>query len=237
MVKGALRQQEKTRKKSHHRLILPMIERLLSDSDLSISKIDEVICGIGPGSFVGLRIAMGVAQGIGITNDVKVMGISSLDALAYMALEHNNEQNAVDQKDIGIISLIDVKPGEVYWAFYVATENKLKRVIPPSIYNIGNITDSLQIPLTHESMMIIGGDSTNLATVIDALELSEPPICINSSSPSAEYLIKVALSSDTENIADLDNMEVIPTPIYLHTGIKTTSAPKHPDVPTGGDTN
>src|SRR2546421_1799241 len=66
----------------HSELALPMLERLLAAAGIGAGQLDAVAFGAGPGSFTGLRIACGLAQGLAVSRGLPVIGISTLAALA-----------------------------------------------------------------------------------------------------------------------------------------------------------
>ena len=70
----------------HSKVLLGMVSEVLAQAGISASGIDAVAVGQGPGSFTGLRIGVGVAQGIAYGADVPMVGISSLDALAVISI-------------------------------------------------------------------------------------------------------------------------------------------------------
>lgn len=73
------------RPKEHTRLLLPMIEEILAEGDVAIPDLDAIVAGIGPGSFIGVRIAVSVAQGMAFAGGLRVVPVSSLLALAAEA--------------------------------------------------------------------------------------------------------------------------------------------------------
>src|SRR5436853_276721 len=66
----------------HSELALPMLERLLAAAGIGAGQLDALAFGAGPGSFTGLRIACGLAQGLAFARGLAVIGISPLAALA-----------------------------------------------------------------------------------------------------------------------------------------------------------
>jgi tRNA threonylcarbamoyladenosine biosynthesis protein TsaB len=67
---------------THSRDILPSISGLLEEAEITLSDLDAIVFGQGPGSFTGLRIAVGVVQGLAYGLDIPVVPISSMRCLA-----------------------------------------------------------------------------------------------------------------------------------------------------------
>ena len=107
--------------RQHTRLILPMIDELLSDSGLSIGDMDGVAFGRGPGAFTGLRIAAGVIQGIAFGADLAVVPVSTLAALAQGGYR--------DTGATRVLAAIDARMQEVYWAAYDIDDSGYARLI------------------------------------------------------------------------------------------------------------
>lgn len=93
----------------HGELLLPMIERLLAQGELDAHDLDGVAFAAGPGSFTGLRIACGIAQGLAFAHDLPVIGISSLEALA---------ESAGRGGAMRVIACLDARMHEVYCAAF-----------------------------------------------------------------------------------------------------------------------
>lgn len=94
----------------HGDCVFASIDQLLHQAHLTRASIQHVAYGKGPGSFTGVRIAAAVAQGLSLGLAAKVLGISSLAALAYQAhLELSVSRVAV---------LMDARMQEVYWGVY-----------------------------------------------------------------------------------------------------------------------
>jgi tRNA threonylcarbamoyladenosine biosynthesis protein TsaB len=99
--------------REHSRLILKMIDRLLSQAGIAVAELDAIAFGRGPGSFMGLRIAAGVVQGIAFAHDIPVIPVSTLKTIAQRAYELTGSKN--------VLAAIDARMDEVYWAKYSLT--------------------------------------------------------------------------------------------------------------------
>src|SRR5882724_5217629 len=66
----------------HSELVLPMLEDLFEKTKSNAGELDAVAFGAGPGSFTGLRVACGLAQGLAIARALPVIGISVFEAIA-----------------------------------------------------------------------------------------------------------------------------------------------------------
>lgn len=96
--------------RKHTERILPMIDELLSNSNIDLKQLDAIAFNCGPGSFTGVRVGTSVAQGLAFSADLPVIPVSSLAALAQLALRQENMQS--------VLSVIDARMNEVYWGYY-----------------------------------------------------------------------------------------------------------------------
>jgi tRNA threonylcarbamoyladenosine biosynthesis protein TsaB len=88
----------------HAEIALPLLQQLLARCDTSASALDAIAFGAGPGSFTGLRISCGIAQGLAVGRNVPVLGVSTLDAIA-------EEAGAAR-----VVVCLDARMREVYYA-------------------------------------------------------------------------------------------------------------------------
>ncbi|KZZ05693.1 hypothetical protein A3744_24955, partial [Oleiphilus sp. HI0073] len=108
--------------RSHAQRLLPMVQELLGQSGLLLSDMDALAFGRGPGSFTGLRIASGFVQGLAFGQDLPVVPVSNLQALAvHVFLSHSEAQNC--------LVLIDARMDEVYWAVFTRGENAMPELL------------------------------------------------------------------------------------------------------------
>ncbi|VAW95489.1 tRNA threonylcarbamoyladenosine biosynthesis protein TsaB, partial [hydrothermal vent metagenome] len=72
-IDGELRERFEIAPRAHTERILPMIDELMAEADITISQVDAMAFGCGPGAFTGVRIAVGVTQGIAFAADLPVV--------------------------------------------------------------------------------------------------------------------------------------------------------------------
>ncbi|WP_397449477.1 tRNA (adenosine(37)-N6)-threonylcarbamoyltransferase complex dimerization subunit type 1 TsaB [Pseudomonas sp. NA-150] len=104
----------------HAQRLLPMIKQLLADAGVELSEVDAIAFGRGPGAFTGVRIAIGVVQGLAFALDRPVLPVSNLAVLAQRAFrEHGARQ---------VASAIDARMDEVYWGCYREVDGEMRLV-------------------------------------------------------------------------------------------------------------
>jgi tRNA threonylcarbamoyladenosine biosynthesis protein TsaB len=105
----------------HGRLVLPMIDALMAQSELSVNQLDGVVFGRGPGSFTGVRIAVALTQGIALGADVGVIGISTINSIAQGVYRQHG--------DCSVAVSIDARMDEVYFAAYTLTDDGVMKPV------------------------------------------------------------------------------------------------------------
>lgn len=101
--------------KEHAYLILPFVESLLAEADIRLSQLDAIAFGRGPGAFTGLRISAGMVQGLALGQDIPIIPVSSLAALAQQAFQKFQLPR--------IIAVLDARMGELYWGTFSLSTN------------------------------------------------------------------------------------------------------------------
>ena len=123
LIKEELIEDENT----HSVKLMPLVDKLLNDTNMNIKDIDLFACDIGPGSFTGIRIGVSTIKAFIDVTDKKVVGVTSLEILA---------QNV---KEDGIIcSLIDAKNENVYYGLFEKKENEYNQIEELKFDNINN---------------------------------------------------------------------------------------------------
>ncbi|MFQ1711978.1 tRNA (adenosine(37)-N6)-threonylcarbamoyltransferase complex dimerization subunit type 1 TsaB [Aeromonas veronii] len=106
--------------RDHTRKILPMVQAVLEDAGISLSDLDAIAFGRGPGSFTGVRIGISVAQGLAFGAGVPLIGISTLAAMAQGAYRLDGAAQ--------VLTAIDARMNEVYFGRYELIDGRMQLV-------------------------------------------------------------------------------------------------------------
>lgn len=117
MVGHEVIQEHRVAAQQHATLILPMIDSLLADAQLTTAELDGIVYGRGPGSFTGVRICVALTQGLALGADIGVMGISALQCIAQGCLR--------EYGDTHVACSIDARMDECYFCAYEENEKTL----------------------------------------------------------------------------------------------------------------
>ena len=94
--------------RTHTKRILPMIDELLVNSGINLKQVDALAFGRGPGSFTGVRVGAGIAQGLALGADLPVIAVSNLTVMAQATFELHQAEN--------VAAAIDARMNEVYFS-------------------------------------------------------------------------------------------------------------------------
>ncbi len=97
--------------RSHAQQVLEMVEAVLAEAEGSLSMLDGIAASIGPGAFTGVRISVAVAQGLAFGAGLRVVPVSTLEALALQTVQSGGRL---------ALACLDARMGEVYWGCFAA---------------------------------------------------------------------------------------------------------------------
>ncbi|ASQ46629.1 tRNA (adenosine(37)-N6)-threonylcarbamoyltransferase complex dimerization subunit type 1 TsaB [Legionella clemsonensis] len=141
-INGNIKSLEQGAQRQHAQLLLPMIEQLLAEAELTLTQLDGIVYGRGPGSFTGLRIACSVAKGLAYAHDLPLYPVSSLAAIAEeVCCQHQMAPNTE------VLALIDARMNQVYWACYTCTQRDAKE----------HVSELSALALASDAPLIIAG--------------------------------------------------------------------------------
>ncbi|ALQ35723.1 tRNA (adenosine(37)-N6)-threonylcarbamoyltransferase complex dimerization subunit type 1 TsaB [Fusobacterium hwasookii] len=169
-------------KKNHSNIVMPIIDNLFKISDLNINDIDKIAVAIGPGSFTGVRIALGIAKGLAMALNKPLIAVNELDILEAIADGNENET----------IPLIDARKERVYYKYQ------------------GNYIDDYLINLIsnfdkNKKYVFVGDGAINYTNILkDNLGENAIVLPMYNSFPRASVLCELALNKEEANIYTLE---------------------------------
>ena len=169
-------------KKNHSNIVMPIIDNLFKISDLNINDIDKIAVAIGPGSFTGVRIALGIAKGLAMALNKPLIAVNELDILEAIADGNENET----------IPLIDARKERVYYKYQ------------------GNYIDDYLINLIsnfdkNKKYVFVGDGAINYKNILkDNLGENAIVLPMYNSFPRASVLCELALNKEEANIYTLE---------------------------------
>lgn len=167
--------------REHTRWLLPMARELLAEAGLPLSALDALAYGRGPGSFTGLRIAAGAAQGLAYGLERPLLGVSTLAALALAAHRRLHLRH--------VLPALDARMGEVYAAAYHCEAGRVtligeEAVLPP---------ERLSLPVGQEERDWVGvGSGWALWEAMPATLQAGVGQCLVDEEPGAEAMVRLA---------------------------------------------
>lgn len=135
-------------KREHSIVLMPMIEKLLYECNLTVNDIDGYVVSKGPGSFTGLRIGMATVKGMCLGGNKPYISISTLEALAYSLCTFNGL----------ICPIMDALRENVYTALYSYNKNTSNCIIEPTAMDIDELVTLLK---DKNENVIFTGDAVN----------------------------------------------------------------------------
>lgn len=134
---------------THSRTLMPMVEAMLKNAEMTLEQMDVVAVAAGPGSFTGLRIGVSAAKGLAWAADKPCIGVSTLEAMA---------QNLA-HVDALLVCAMDARRNQVYNALFEAKGGVLTRLTDDRAIAVGELAEELR---GETRRMIVLGDGAVL---------------------------------------------------------------------------
>ena len=169
-------------KKNHSNIVMPIIDNLFKISDLTINDIDKIAVTLGPGSFTGVRIALGIAKGLAMALNKPLIAVNELDVLEAIASGNENE----------IIPLIDARKERVYYKYQ-------NTYVDDYLINLISNFDK------NKKYIFVGDGAINYKNILkDNLGENAIVLPMYNAFPRASVLCELALNKEEANIYTLE---------------------------------
>lgn len=135
---------------THSRTLLPMVDSMLKNCEMTLEQVDVVAVAAGPGSFTGLRIGVATAKGLAWAEDKDCAACSTLESMAW-PLAHMEGHL--------IVCAMDARRKQVYNAIFMAEGDSLRRLSPDRAISLAELGEELK---NYKESKIIVGDGAQL---------------------------------------------------------------------------
>lgn len=176
---GVLASTHSARGKRHAESLAPAIDFTRRQARIELTEISAIAVDIGPGLFTGLRVGIAAAKAMAHALRVPMIGISSLDLLAW----------PVRYTSCEIVAVIDARRGEIFHARYRPTPGGIQRIDGPSVTEPRELTADLQA--SKEEFLLVGDGALRYASEYEDLlrvEIAEQYLAY----PNAASIVQLA---------------------------------------------
>lgn len=168
------------RPQSHGEFLAPGIAFCLRQAGLDVSAISGVAVSLGPGLYTGMRVGIATAQALAHARGLPVVGLLSLDLLAF-SMRHGPRM---------VCSVLDARRGELFWGFYRHAPGGMQRVSELRVGPPERL--AAEVEAIREDVLAVGDGAAATAALLESAgaDVAGSPA---TASPSAQCLVELAL--------------------------------------------
>ena len=186
--------------KTHSQKLMPIVDKVFKEHNLTLKDMDLLACCVGPGSFTGIRIGIATMKAFADVTNIKTVSVTSLESLSY-----NIEEDGI------IIPIIDCKNNNVYSAIFSRENNTYKQIGKNISDNIDNAISLYKANAENKNITFVGDGSILYKDLLTS-RLSNKLIFSNKNTQSSISLAKCAYDKYLEGLyGDSNNL----SPLYL----------------------
>ena len=186
--------------KTHSQKLMPIVDKVFKEHNLTLKDMDLLACCVGPGSFTGIRIGIATMKAFADVTNIKTVSVTSLESLSY-----NIEEDGI------IIPIIDCKNNNVYSAIFSRENNTYKQIGKNISDNIDNAISLYKANAENKNITFVGDGSILYKDLLTS-RLSNKLIFSNKNTQSSISLAKCAYVKYLEGLyGDSNNL----SPLYL----------------------
>ena len=134
-------------KLTHSQTLVPMVDALLSSTNLKLSDIDYFAVNTGPGSFTGIRIGVSVVKGMAMALDKPCVSVSTLNSMAY---------NFIDSNNTVVCACMDARRNQVYNALFKIENGVVNRLCDDRAISVEALLEELK---DYDNVVLVGDGS------------------------------------------------------------------------------
>lgn len=188
--------------RAHNEVLTPFIMECCDEVGVTPSDLDAVVVGVGPGPFTGLRVGMATAAAFGDALGIPVIGVCSLDGLAWNAIA-----DAPRHEGETIIVATDARRREVYWATYRISDGHPVRVTEPEVTRPTDVdvSEAADVPAPQPSLAVVSDSvaDTLLSSVTSVNQsVDAQPDIVNFVRAALDHPMNLGRAKNVDDSAD-----------------------------------
>lgn len=197
--------------REHTQRLLPMVQQILTESGLKLTDLDALAFARGPGSFTGVRIGIGAAQGLALGADLPTIGISTLNTMAEGAFRTSGASC--------VLAAIDARMGEVYWGQYQRNAQGIWQLIgSEQVLSPEQVNNQLKSVQGEWAYVGTGWQTYPDMAIDTGVILTDGHMPL----PQAQYMLPLAIESwKNKNFQAVEDMQ----PVYLRNEVTWKKLP------------
>lgn len=194
---GVIASFELVKGRRHGEVLAPAIEFVCLHSEIELRDLGVIAVDVGPGLFTGMRVGLATGKALAQALRIPMIGISSLDLLAFRARHAERV----------VVPVIDARKGEVFWAMYRQVPGGIQQVAPPTVGPIDDLVADL-LARSQETLCVGDGAARYREAILDGYRCEIGDDLYPSASPLVQLAHARALREEWVSPRDIE-------PIYL----------------------
>jgi tRNA threonylcarbamoyladenosine biosynthesis protein TsaB len=205
---------EIARGRRHAETLVPAIDFLSSQADIGLDEIGLVAVDIGPGLFTGMRVGLATAKALAQALRVPMIGISSLDLLAF---PHRRSDRVV-------VPVVDARKGEVFYAMYRQVPGGLQQVAPPRAAPVDELIADL-LARSQDTLCVGDGALRYRNEIRDGYHCEFADEAHPSAAPLVQLAHARALREEWSNPSEIQPLYLRPPDAEINWAVRATGTP------------
>jgi tRNA threonylcarbamoyladenosine biosynthesis protein TsaB len=190
---------EVARRRRHAETLVPAIEFCCQQSGVSLDEIGLVTVDVGPGLFTGMRVGLATGKALAQALRVPMIGISSLDLLAF---PHR-------QSDRVVVPVVDARKGEVFYAIYRPVPGGVQQVVEPRTASVDELVADL-VARSQDTLCVGDGALRYRREICDGYHCEFADEAYPSAGPLVQLAHARALREEWEQPSDIHALYLRP---------------------------
>jgi tRNA threonylcarbamoyladenosine biosynthesis protein TsaB len=199
------------RGRRHAEILAPAIDFICEQADIGLDELGLVAVDVGPGLFTGMRVGLATAKALALALRLPMIGISSLDLLAF---PHRRADRVV-------VPVVDARKGEVFYAMYRQVPGGLQQVVEPRVGPVDELVADL-LARSQETLCVGDGALRYRDEILDGYHCDFADEAHPSAAPLVQLAHARALREEWSNPSEIQPLYLRPPDAEINWAVRAT---------------